>query len=119
MEEEENKGNDGNNFEETLDEIIIEADESDMLTLGTNHPPRSHEHLILFLTFGEPLLKGPNSELRAFDERIQSNSKESPPNNIQTSKGNNWKRDSKIKRDLFEWMILFQPELSQGWQVIT
>jgi len=45
VEEEENKENDGDNFEETLEEIIIEADDGDMLTLGTKHPPMSHEYL--------------------------------------------------------------------------
>jgi len=58
-------------FEETLEEIVVEADEGEMLTLGTDHPPRSHEHQRLFLTFSEPLLKAPNSELRAFEERVQ------------------------------------------------
>ena len=97
----------------------MEADEGDMLTLDTNHPPRSHEHLSLFLTFGELLLKAANSELRAIEKVVQSKSKESPPNNIQIIKGNDWKRVSKIKRYLFEWMMLFQQELSQEWNVIT
>jgi len=117
--EEENKENDGDNFEETLEEIIVEVDEGDMLTLGTSHPPRSHEHLSLFLNFSEPLLEAPNSELRAFEEVVQSKSKDSPLISIEISKGNDWKKVYKIKRDLFVWMILFQPKLSQVWKVIT
>ena len=54
---EENEVNIGDEFEETSEEIVVEADKGDMLTLGTNNPPRSHEHLSLFLTFGEPMLK--------------------------------------------------------------
>jgi len=119
VEEEENEENVGDDFEETLEEVVVEADEGEMLTLGTNHRPRSHEHLSLFLTFGELLLKAPNSELTAFKEKDQGRSEGSPPNQIQISKGNERKRVSKIKRDLFEWMILFHPELSQVWKVIT
>jgi len=59
-----------------------------MLTLGANHRPRRHEHLSLFLNFGEPLLEAPNSELRALEEVVQSKSKESPLISIQISKGN-------------------------------
>jgi len=114
-----NEESDGHNFEETSEEIIVEADEGDMPTLGTNHPPWSHEHLSLFLTFGEQLLQAPNSELTGFEERVQNKSKEPPPNNIHISKGSERKRVSKNKRDLFEWMILFQPELSQVWKVIN
>ena len=106
-------------FVEALEEIVVEVDEGDMLTLDTNHTPRSHEHLSVFLTFGEPLLKAPNSKLRAFEEVVQGKYKVSRPNKIQISKGNDWKRVSEIKRDLLEWMILFQPELNQEWKVIT
>jgi len=59
--EEEKKENVGDELEETMEEIVVEADEGEMLTLDTHHPPRSHEHLNLFLTFSEPLLKAPNS----------------------------------------------------------
>jgi len=97
----------------------VEADEGDMLTLDTHHPPRSHEHLILFLTSREPSLNAPNSELRAIKPVVQTKPEGSPTNNIQTSKGNDWKRISKVKIDLSEWMILFQPELSQEDKVIT
>jgi len=50
----------------------VKADEGDMLTLDTHHPPRSHEYLGLFLTFGEPSLNAPNFELRAIKEVVQS-----------------------------------------------
>jgi len=48
--EEENEENGG----ETQEEIIVEVEEGDVLTVGTSHPPRSHKHLSLFLNFGEP-----------------------------------------------------------------
>ena len=90
-----------------------------MLTLGTSRTPRSHEDLSLFLTYSEALLKAPNFKLRAFKEKAQGKSIGSPPNHIQISKGNDWKRVSKIKRDLFAWMILFQAELIKVCKVIT
>ena len=119
MEEQENEEKVGDDLDETLEEIAVEVDEDDMLTLGTNHPPRIHEHLNLFLSFGELTLEAPNSELRAFEEVVQSKSKDSPLISIEISKGNDWKKVYKIKRDLFVWMILFQPKLSQVWKVIT
>ena len=67
----------------------------------------------------EALLKALNSELRAFEEVVQSKCKESPRNTFRTSKGNERKRVSKIKRDLFVWLILFQPKLNQERKVIT
>ena len=56
---------------------------------------------------GEPLLKAPNSELRAFKEVVQTKSKESPTNILQTYKGKEKKRASKIKRDLLACQVLF------------
>jgi len=82
--EEENEGNDEDNSKE----IVVEADEGDMPTLDTHHPPRSHELLSLFLTFGEPSLNAPNSELRAIKEVVLRKFEGSPTNNIQTGKGN-------------------------------
>jgi len=58
-----------------------------MLTLVTNHPPTSHEHLNLFLTFGEPILKAPNSELRAFKEKVQGKSEESFQTRFKSARG--------------------------------
>ena len=62
----------------------------------------------------EPLPKAPNFELRAYEEVVQSMFKEPPLYNTQISKGNARTRVSKIKRDLFAWLILFQPELKQA-----
>ena len=114
-----------------------------MLTLDTHNPPRSHEHLSLLITVDdppnlfpsppiiktlkqnfcqfipEPLLEAPHSQLRAYEEMVQSKSKESPAYNTQISKGNERTRVSKLKRDLFEWLILFQPTLKQEGKVIT
>ena len=67
----------------------------------------------------EPFLKALNSELRAFEEVVQSKCKESRTNTLRTSKGNERKRVSKIKRDLFAWLIFFQPKLNQEWKVIS
>ena len=82
---------------------MVEADEGQMPTLDTHHPPKGKEHCsLLFISFGEPpnlsstpaspktlkqnffqfisepLLKAPNSELRAYEEVVQSMFKESP-----------------------------------------
>ena len=62
----------------------------------------------------EPLPKAPNFEVRAYEEVVQSMFKEPPLYNTQISKGNARTRVSKIKRDLFAWLILFQPELKQA-----
>jgi len=66
--------------------------------------------LSLLLTCDEPSLNAPNFELRVLEEVVQGKFEGSPPSNIQTSKGNDWGKVSKIKRDLFTWLILFQPE---------
>ena len=88
---------------------MLEDDEGDMLALDAHHPPRSNEHLGLHITFGEPSLNGPNSELRVLEEVVQGKFEGSPQSNIQISKGNEKKRVSKYKTDLFEWLILFRP----------
>ena len=130
-------------LQETVEEILVEANKGDMLTLNTHHPPRSHEHLSLPTTFYEPpilsptptppktlkpnfcqsiskpFLKAPNSTLRAYEEMVQSMFKESPSSPIPISKGKVKKRVSKYKRDLFDWLILFQPNLIQEGKVIT
>ena len=49
----------GDVFEETLEEILVEANKGDMLTLNTHNPPRSHEHLSLPTTFYEPQALSP------------------------------------------------------------
>ena len=67
----------------------------------------------------EPLLEAPNSELRAYEEVVQSMLKESPTYTTQISKGNARTRVSKIKKVLFAWLILFQPELKQVEEVLT
>ena len=137
--EEENEEHDGDN----LGEIVAEADKGEMLTMDTHHPPRSNEHLSLVITFDEPLnlsptppitktlkqnfclsipeslLEAPNSELRACEEVVQSWYKESPMYNTQISKGSERTRVSKFNRELCEWLILFQPKLKQGEEVIT
>jgi len=122
---------------------VIKADEGEILSLDTHHPPRSNEYLDLLTTFNkppnlsptppipkalkqnfchfisEPFLAARNSELRTFEEMVQSMCEESPSSTIQTSKGKDLKRVSKIKRDLFAWQILFQPELKQEEELLT
>ena len=91
---------------------MVKDDEGEMLTLDTHHPPKGKEHRSLFfLSFGEPpklsptsptpktikqnfsqlipesSLKAPNSELRAYEEAVQSMFKEYPMYNTQISKG--------------------------------
>ena len=128
----------------TLEEIEIEAEEGEILTLDTHHPPKDKEnHSLLFIPFGvpfnlsptpppprtlkqnfcqfnlEPLLKAPNSELRAYEKVVQSMFKKSPTSTIPNSKGKVKKRVSKFKRDFFDWLILFQPTLIRKGKVIT
>ena len=88
---------------------MLEDDEGDMLNLDALRPPRSNEHLDLLLTYDEPSLNAPNSQLRVLEEVVQGKFEGSPQSNVQISKGNEKKRISKFKTDLFEWLILFQP----------
>ena len=39
---------------DVFEEVVIEADESEILSLNTHHPPRSNEYLELLATFHEP-----------------------------------------------------------------
>jgi len=49
--EEEIEEHDGDN----LEEVVVEADEGDMLTLDAHHPPKGKEHHnLIFFSFGEP-----------------------------------------------------------------
>ena len=73
--EEENEENVGDDLEETLEEILVKEDEGEMLTLGTNHAPESHEHLSLFLTSSEPLLKLLILNLQHFKNGFKSSAK--------------------------------------------
>ena len=98
---------------------MVEADEGEMLTLGNQHSLRSNEHVGLLLTFGELSLNTPNSKLRAPEEVVQGKFKGSPPCNTQVSKGKERKIVSKLKRDLFESLILFQLKLKQEEEAIT
>ena len=68
---------------------------------------------------GEPILETPNYELRAFEEVVQSMFEDSPSCTNQNSKVNARTKVSKIKRDLFAWLILFQAEINQVEEVIT
>ena len=80
----------------------MKTDEGQMLSLSRSHPPKNHEHLSLFLASDEPLPKVPNFEIKAFKEWVQDKSEGSPPNQILISKGNEWKRAYKTKKDLFK-----------------
>ena len=68
--EEEEEENVGDDLKQTLEEIVVKADEGETLTWGANHPPKSHEHLSLFLISSEPLLKACNFEIRSFQEWV-------------------------------------------------
>ena len=123
---------------DVFEEVVIEANEGEMLAMDTHHPPRSHEHLSLPTTFyepqalspippipktlnknfcqsiSEPSLKAPNSHLRGYEDMVLNMFKKSPMHNFQISKGNEKKRVPKVKRDLFSWLILFQPDMKQN-----
>ena len=113
-----------------LEEVEIEADKGEMLTLDTYHPPKGKENLsILFVTIGEPSTFFPTpptpKALNTNFCQVKLEPSLPTPNqqgnvvhdvfneflrfNIQISKWHDEKRASKIKRKLFEWLILFQP----------
>ena len=89
----------------------MQADEGEMLTLSTKHPLKSHKHLSLFLTFHDSLIKVPSSEIKTFKKRNLDACKGVSPRQIQISMNDEWRVVLKTKRDLFEWLVLFQPEL--------
>ena len=134
--EEENKDESDHELQETQEKVVEEAREEELFVLGRvpsepkgvrDEPasPLPTRPLAKTLTqnfcqfISEPLLKAPNSERRAYEEVVQSTFKESPLYNTQISKGNARTRVFNIKRDLFAWLILFQPELKQVEEVIT
>jgi len=62
-------------------------------------------------SISELLLKARNLALGVIEEVVRSMSTQSPLSTIQIRKGRKRQRVSKIKSDLFAWLILFQPEL--------
>jgi len=101
---------DGNKFEE----IKLEAKEGEELTFTI--PKTLNPNFCQSIS--EPFLKAPNLALRVFEEVVRSMSTPSPTSTIQISKGRKKKSVSRAKRDLFAWLILFQPELSP-WKMIA
>ena len=55
-------------------EVVIEADEGEILTVDTHHPPRSHERLSLPTTFYEPQALSPIPPTRKTLNKISVNS---------------------------------------------
>ena len=92
-----------------LEEVEVKTDESEMLSLSTSYPQKNHEHLSLFLTSGELLPKVSKFEIGDCKEWVQPKSEGSPSNHIQIDVGNEWKGAFKTKKDLFKWLVLFQP----------
>ena len=110
---------------DVFEEVVVEADNGEVLSLDTNHPPSSNEYLGLSITYHEPptffpippppktlkpnfyqsiselFLKAPNSTLTAYEEMVRSKFQESPMSTIPTSNGKVKKTISKFKRDLF------------------
>ena len=74
-----------------LAKVDVKVDEDEKLTLSTNHPQKSHELLSLFLASRELLPKVSNPKIRVRTEWVQDKFEGSPPNQIQISKGNEWK----------------------------
>ena len=66
MDEEEIKEEKWKEVTDNLGEVEVKANEGEILAFSTNHPQKSHEHLSLFLTSGEPLPKVSNPDIRAF-----------------------------------------------------
>ena len=104
----------------SLKEKWLKANEREKLTFATPQPPRDKEgHNPLSISFGEPsnhpsdppTLKSLNLKLCQF--------KEPPACPIPNSKGKVKKRVCKTKRDLFSWMILFQPEMKKEEEFFT
>jgi len=99
-------------IESTWNELtkeVVETDEGAKLTFATPHPPKDREdHSLLFISFGEPPILSPTPSP---PPTLKHKFCQTPTCLIQTSKGKGKQRVSKIKRDLFAWLILFQPEL--------
>ena len=83
---------------DNFEEVEVKIDEGKMLSLSTSHPQRNREHLSVSLTYGEPLPKVSNFEIRAFKEWVQDKSEGSPPSQIQISKVMNGKEPTRPKK---------------------
>ena len=83
---------------DSIEEIEVETDEGEMLSLSTSHPQKNHEHLSIFLSSGEPLPKVSIFEIRAFKEWVQDKSEGSPPCHIQISMVMNGKEPTRPKK---------------------
>ena len=98
-----------------LQKEVVEADEGEELTFAI--PKTLNPNFCQSIS--EPLLKAPNLALRVFEEVVRSISTQSPLSTIRISKGIEKKRVSRIKRDLFAWLLLFQPDLKQEEEFFT
>ena len=139
MEEENKEKNDverDDELKDTQEKVMKETREEELLVLGrvltrqkgVQGEPASPIHTRplaqtlkpnLCQLIPERLLDSPNSELRAFEEVVQSKSEESPTNTFLISRGKENKRVSKFMRDLFSSLVLFQPKLKQEEEVTT
>ena len=122
-----------NHGKEEIEEIMVDADEGDMLSIPTHHPPKDKgNRSVLLLSLGEPPTNSPtpptpkalttnfyqerlepslttlNHALRVSKNVVLHMFKESLASHTQFSKGHDKKRASKFKEELFAWLILFQ-----------
>ena len=117
---------------------MVEADEGDMISTPTYHPPKAKEiRNVIFLSFGEPSTNfptpptpealtinfcqvffepsftPPNHAFQVCKKVVPCMFKKSFTLPIQISKGQEEERAFKFKEDLFAWLILFQPDLKR------
>ena len=131
-----------NHDKEEIEEIMVEADEGEELPIP-HHPPKGKESRnVLFLSFGEPSTNlpppstpetlainfcqiffepsftPPNHTFKVCKKVVPGMFKKSPTQQLQISMGQEEERASKFMKELFGWLILFQPDLKRkgGYQ---
>ena len=131
-----------NHDKEEIEEIMVDADEGEELPIP-HHPPKGKESRnVLFLSFGEPSTNlpppstpetlainfcqiffepsftPPNHTFKVCKKVVPGMFKKSPTQQLQISMGQEEERASKFMKELFGWLILFQPDLKRkgGYQ---
>ena len=131
-----------NHDKEEIEEIMVEADEGEELPIP-HHPPKGKESRnVLFLSFGEPSTNlpppstpetlainfcqiffepsftPPNHTFKVCKKVVPGMFMKSPTQQLQISMGQEEERASKFMKELFGWLILFQPDLKRkgGYQ---
>ena len=126
-----------NHDKEEIEEIMVDADEGEELPIP-HHPPKGKESRnVLFLSFGEPSTNlpppstpetlainfcqiffepsftPPNHTFKVCKKVVPGMFMKSPTQQLQISMGQEEERASKFMKELFAWLILFQPDLKR------